>query len=127
MTPIMDLKILTETQQAALTDLMVLAMYADGHLAIAEETRIRELLGRMGIEADSDRDRKIDASLTRVRQHVASAEAAQAYAAKLAGAFQVRNERRQVLDFLDALLATDSHITLAESSLSTAVREALRL
>jgi uncharacterized tellurite resistance protein B-like protein len=123
----MNIADFTNEQREALLDLLVLAMYADGHLASAEEARLGELLLKMGAQSDSDRDRQLDAAVTRVRQHAASTEAAQAYAASLTQAFQARNQRRRVLDLMDDLMATDSHITLTEGSLSTVVREALRL
>jgi hypothetical protein len=123
----MNIADFTTEQRLALLDLLVLAMYADGHLAAAEEARIRELLLKMGAESDSDRDRQLDAAVTRVRQHAGGTAAAQAYATSLAQAFQARNQRRQVLDLVDALTASDSHITLAEGDYSTAVREALHL
>ncbi len=123
----MDFRTLSEPQQVAVTDLLVLAMYADGHLASAEEARIREFLGQAGVAAGYERDQKLDAAVTRVRQHAATPETARAYAARLAQAFHARNERRQVLELVDALLAADGNITLAEGSFSTAVREALNL
>ena len=123
----MNIADFTQPQRLALLDLLVLAMYADGHLASAEEARIRELLLKMGAESDSERDRQLDDAVTRVRQHAGRTEAAQAYATCLAQAFPARNQRRQVLDLMDNLMATDSHIALAEGSLSTVVREALQL
>jgi uncharacterized tellurite resistance protein B-like protein len=123
----MNLRSLSEPQVAALTDLLVMAMYADGHLASAEEARIHELLGQAGAATDSERDQKLDAAVTRVRQHAGTAAAAQAYATRLAQAFQTWNERRQVLDLVDALVASGSHITLTEGTLSDVVREALKL
>jgi len=123
----MNLTTLTEPQRSALVDLLVLGMYSDGHLAAAEELKIRQAIGRLGIEGESDIDRAFDASVTRVRQHAANAQAASAYATNLAQAFPARDQRRQAHDLVNAVLESDRHIAATESEFATTVREALRL
>ncbi len=123
----MNLKTLNEQQRGALLDLLVLGMYSDGHLAVAEDAEVRQLLGDMGFDADSDRDREIDAAVTRVRKHTSSAESAREYATGLAQAFQVRDQRRQVQERLNDLLASDKKVTAVEKSFAAVVVEALRM
>jgi uncharacterized tellurite resistance protein B-like protein len=123
----MNLRTLSEQHRHALLDLLVLGMYADGHLAAAEDAEVRRLLGETGVEADSDRNREIDAAVTRVRKHTSSAESAREYATSLAQVFQARDQRRQVQERLSELLAIDRKVTAAENSFSAVVVEALRI
>jgi uncharacterized tellurite resistance protein B-like protein len=123
----MNLKTLNEQPRLAFLDLLVLGMYSDGHLAAVEEAKIRDLLGEMGVEADSDRDLEIDTAVTRVRKHTSSSESAREYAASLARVFQAKDQRRQVLDRLNDLLASDKNVTASESTFAAVVVEALRL
>ncbi len=123
----MNLKTLSEPQRRALLDLLVLGMYSDAHLAAAEDADVRQLLGEMGFEADSDRDREIDAAVTRVRKHTASVKAARNYATDLAQVFQAKDQRRQVHELLDELLASDDTVAESEKNFAAVVGEALRV
>ena len=123
----MDLKSLSEPQRQALLDLLVLGMYSDGHLAAAEFVKLRQLLGRMGLDSEFDRDRALDASATRVRKAASNSEAARGYATGLTQMFQSKDQRRQVHDLLDDLLGVDNQVAIVESNFSAVVREALRL
>jgi len=122
----MNIKEFTEQQQQALLDLVTVAMYADGHLASADDERVLRLLGTMGFTTDYDRSKHYDAAVTRVSRHSQTAESARAYAATLAQAFSTREQRRMVEGMLDDVVTSDSHITLQETSLLSVVREALQ-
>ena len=50
----MNVQVFNEAQQQALLDLLVLAMYADGHLGSAEDDRVRRLLAAQGQTAEYD-------------------------------------------------------------------------
>ena len=123
----MNLKTLSEPQRRALLDLLVLGMYADAHLAAAEDSDVRQLLGEMGFDTDSDRDREIDAAVSRIRRHTSSVEAARERATELALAFPAKDQRRQVHELLDELLASDNTVTESEKSFAAVVGEALRV
>ena len=122
----MNIKNLTEQQKEALLDLAMLAMYADGNLADAEDARVRRLVGAMGFATEYDCERQYDASVSRVRRNMPSAEAGRQHAAALARSFTTREERLQVLEVLDELVTSDRHVSLQETSLLSAVREALQ-
>src|SRR5438445_10833736 len=98
-------------QRQALLDLLVLAMYMDGNLASAEEARVEQLLGAMGVDSDYDRNRDFDAAVTRVRQHSQSAEDARACVARLAGSFTTPEHRRKVYNTLSELTALDGQVS----------------
>ena len=122
----MNIKDYTEQQKQALLDLVTLAMYADGHLASAEDERVLRLLGTMGFTTDYDRSKHYDATVTRVSRHSQTAESARAYAATLAQAFSSSEQRRMVEGILDDVVNSDSHVSLRESGLLAIVREALQ-
>ena len=62
----MDLNAFNPRERQALLDIFVLGMYADGHLASAEDAQARRLLAAMGHETLDDRNRELDAAITRI-------------------------------------------------------------
>lgn len=123
----MNLQTLNDAQRSALLDLLVIGMYADAKLANVEDAKIRDVLSQMGATSESDADRQFNAAITRVRRKVISGDSAREYATALSKAFTTRDQRRQILDLVTAVLESDSHITVAESEFATIVSEALRL
>jgi uncharacterized tellurite resistance protein B-like protein len=121
----MTIQDFTEQQKQALLDLATLAMYADGHLASAEDERVRRLLGKMGFRAEYDCNREYDAAITRIRPHFESAANARAYAEGLAQIFSSREQRLVVLEMLDDVVTSDRHVSLQESDLISSLREIL--
>jgi hypothetical protein len=67
-----DLTDFSADQYQALFDLLVLAMYADGHLTTVEDEQLQKLLTAMGHTEESDRQREFDAAVTRMRPFVQS-------------------------------------------------------
>lgn len=118
----MNIKDLTEQQTQALLDLALLAMYADGHLASAEDERIHRLLTAMGFATDYDRAKQYDASISRISRHSQTAGDARAHTAMLAQVFTTRELRGRVLDVLDDLAASDNRVAPQESSYLAVVR-----
>ena len=120
----MNLKMFNEQQRQALLDLVMLAMYADGHLAAMEDERIVHLLSAMGFTTDYDRGKHFDASVSRVTRHSVNAAAARTHAAKLAKNFTTQEQRREVQDVLEDFMESDNNVTPQESSFLSGVREA---
>ena len=60
----------SEAQRRALFDLLILAMYADGHLTTVADEQIEQLLVAMGFTEESDRQREFDAAVTRMRPFI---------------------------------------------------------
>jgi uncharacterized tellurite resistance protein B-like protein len=118
---------LTSVQQQALLDLAMLAMYADGHLASSEDARVLRLLTALGYNTDYDRGRLYDVAVTRVRQHLTTADAASSYARELAAAFPDAGQRRDVHDLLTEILSSDNRVAPQEATFLTTVRQALAL
>jgi uncharacterized tellurite resistance protein B-like protein len=115
------------TQRQALLDLLVLAMYVDGHLTLAEDARLKRLLTAMGCETDYDRNRLADAAVTRVRQHSLTAQAAREHALELSRHFIITEHRRQVCDWLDDLLASDGRVDPQEGQFISVIKELFKL
>ena len=110
----MNIADFTEEQRVALLDLLVLAMYMDGKLASAEETRVQQLLVAMGLSSVYDRNRQFDASVTRVRPYAQSAGAARECITGLAGNFTTPEQQRIVHDILHDLVASDGEVCAEE-------------
>lgn len=115
---------LSPPQKAALLDLTLLAMYADGHLASIEDQRIHRLLGQMGYASESEQNREYDASVARISRFTQTPEASLAHATTLAHNFPLHEQRRLVQTTLDDLVTSDTRVSLQESGLLSGIREA---
>ena len=82
-----DLTGFSTAQQWALFDLLILAMYADGHLTTFEDEQLQKLLATMGFTDEIDRQREFDAAIARIRPCVQSIQKAKEQALLLAAAF----------------------------------------
>jgi uncharacterized tellurite resistance protein B-like protein len=122
----MNIAGLSAQERQAFLDLLVLAMYADGHLASAEDERIQRTLASFGLETDYDRGKCLDASVTRVRENGSTPEAARRFAASLAGSFASRDSKRTVYHALAELTASDSQVSEEEKGFLSVLREILQ-
>ncbi len=123
----MNLTDFSPLQQQALLDLAVLAMYADGHLASAEDDRLSRLLVAYGQRSEYDRNQAFDAAVARVRPHLGSAEKMRVFIVNQAGVFETASLRQYAVDVLDDLLASDNKVTEAESRCAAAIHEAFQV
>ncbi len=122
----MNIETFSEPQRQALLDLVILAMYADGHLAKLEDGRVHLLLGAMGFHSSFERNTHYDAAVSRVSRHSQTAESARAHATALAGSFTTRQQRQTVQEILDDIVITDSHVSAQENNLLSVVSDALQ-
>jgi uncharacterized tellurite resistance protein B-like protein len=122
----MSIKDFSAEQKQSLLDLAVLAMYADGHLAVMEDDRLQRLLATMGYDSEYDRRRYYDGAVARVRQHSQSVESARSHAATLAGNFTTAEQRHELLMIVDDLLASDGSVAPKEITYLEVVRKALQ-
>jgi hypothetical protein len=112
-----DLTEFTAAQQRALFDLLILAMYADGHLTTIEDEQLQKLLTAFGHTEEFDRQREFDAAVTRMRPFVQSIQQTKAQALLLAEAFTTRSEQKQVYAAVQQIMTTDRHVSSEESTL----------
>lgn len=112
-------------QRRALLDLALLAMYADGHLAAAEDHRVQLLIAALGHDSEATARREYDDAVGRVSRVAGSTLTAASAAKELAAKFPDAAERAEVLTVLDRLVESDRHISVAETDLLAVIREAL--
>jgi hypothetical protein len=123
----MDTTSFNDQQKQALVDLLVLGMYSDRRLTLAEDERIQGLLDAFGISSEYAREQFLDASITRISRKASSPETVGTCVAQLAVVFEAPVDRRQVLDLLSDLLESDSGLADEERDLLALVREAFEV
>lgn len=122
-----DLTGFSATQQRALFDLLILAMYADGHVTTFEDKQLQELLAAMGFAEKLDRQREFEAAVTRIRPSLQTAWKAREHALSLADPFTDRNQQRQVFSAVEQIMTFDNHISNWENTLLMELRMKFRL
>jgi uncharacterized membrane protein YebE (DUF533 family) len=123
----MEITRLTDQQRKALLDLLILAMYADGHLDLAEDARLERLLTSMGFDTEYDRDRVMDESITRLREHSENPQKGRTQAVQLAQFFKDPEQCRGVYQLIEQQVNSDNSVVPAEHEFLSAVRQALKL
>ena len=114
-------------QQRALFDLLILAMYADGHLTTFEDEQLQKLLAAMGFTEEIDRQREFDAAVTRIRPVVQSIHKVKEQAILLADAFTLRTQQKQVYEAVEQIMTFDNHVSSWENTLLMELRMKFRL
>lgn len=122
-----DLTGFSAEQNEALFELLILAMYADGHLTLVEDEQLHRLLTAMGHVEEAGRQRQFDATVTRVRPFIQSLQQAKEHALKLAAAFTDRRQQKQVLAAIEQIMTTDHHVSSWETTLLSELRLKYRL
>ncbi|HZL78937.1 MAG TPA: hypothetical protein VFC17_08790 [Candidatus Limnocylindrales bacterium] len=114
-------------QQRALFDLLILAMYADGHLTTVEDELLQQLLAAMGYAEESDRQREFDAAVTRIRPCVQSIHKVKEQALLLAETFTVSSQQKHVFAAVEQIMTSDQHVSSLENTLLSELRMKFRL
>ena len=122
-----DLTSFSIPQREAFLDLIILAMYADGHLSSVEEEHLQKLLAAMGINDEIDRAREIDGAVTRIRPNIQSIHKAKELALKLANAFKNRSQQVKVFAAVEQLMTSDNNISTWENTLLMELRMKFKL
>ena len=112
-----DLDAFSPSQQRALFDLLILSMYADGHLTTVEDEQLQKLLAAIGYTEEFDRQREFDAAVTRMRPFVQSIQQAKEKALSLADAFTTRNQQKQVYAAIQQIMTSDKNVSSWETTL----------
>ena len=123
----MEISRLTLQQQAALLEILILAMYADGRLDLEEDARLNRILTTMGVETEYDRDRVLDETITRLRTHSQNSQIARNHAVQLAKSFTDPEQCRGVYQLIEQQVNSDNNVAPAEHEFLAAMRQALRL
>lgn len=122
-----DLTGFSAAQQRTLFDLLILAMYADGHLTTYEDELLKKLLTDMGHAEESAREREFDAAVTRMRPFTQSIQKAKDQTSLLARAFTTRPQQTQVMAAVHQIMTTDFHVSSWESTLLSELRLQFRM
>ena len=122
-----DLTVFSAAQQRALFDLLILAMYADGHLTTFEDEQLQKILGAMGFNDETDRQREFDAAVTRIRPNIQSIYKAKQLALGLASEFTLRSQQKQVFAAVEQIMTFDNNISTWENTLLSELRMKFRL
>src|ERR1035441_4665517 len=122
-----DLTGFSTAQQRAYFDLLILAMYADGHLTTFEDEQLQKVLAMMGFTEEIDRQREFDAALTRIRPSLKSIQTAKDRALLLADAFTTRALQKRVFEAVEQIMTFDQHVSTWESTLLMELRMKFRL
>lgn len=123
----MEISRLNDQQRRALLDILILAMYADGHLDLGEDARLQRLLIAMGVETEYDRDRELDESITRLREYSQNPRVARDRAVQLARSFTDSEQCRGVYQLVEQQVNSDTKVVPAEHEFLSAIRQALHL
>jgi hypothetical protein len=102
-------------------------MYANGNLADAKETKVESVLNTINFASDSARQKFLDASFTRARQHLGAPQATRDFVADIAKHFPTPDIRQKAYDDLADLLSTDSKGVEQDSQLLAIVKELFKL
>src|SRR5687767_11670213 len=102
-------------------------MYQDRHIAAAEDERIQTLLESFELTSDYARQQFADASFARVNKQPRTAEGIRSAVFEYTSKFKDAGQRKQALDALAELLASDSRMTTEEDRFLAMVQEALAL
>ena len=122
-----DLASFSATQKQALFDLLILAMYADGHLSSFEDEQLQKLLAGMGFVEEIDRQREFDAAVTRIRPALQSIYKAKELALGLADEFTERPQQKLVFAAVEQIMTIDNNISTWENTLLSELRMKFRL
>ena len=122
-----DLTGFSAAQQRALFDLLLLAMYADGHSTTFDDQQLQELLAAMGLVEKADRQREFDAAVTRIKPSTQTVWKAKELALALANAFTERSQQKQVFAAVEQIMTFDNHVSNWENTLLMELRMRFRL
>jgi hypothetical protein len=122
-----DLTGFSTFQQKALFDLLILAMYADGHLTTFKDAQLQQLFEAMGFIEGPDRQREFDASVARMQPAAQSVWKARDQAMLLAEPFTDRNHRKHVFAAIEQMMTADNHVSSWENTLLMELRMKFRL
>ena len=122
----MNLTGFNDQQKQTLLDLLVIGMYANGNLADAKEAKVEGVLNTIKFPSDIARDRFLDASFTRARQHLGSPQLTRDFVADIARHFPTPDIRQKACNDLEELLATDRDAQ-KDHQLIAIVREEFKL
>jgi hypothetical protein len=119
----MNLTHFNSDQVDGLLELLVLGMYADGHLASAEDATIRRFAAAAGLPAGYDMDKSLDRAVSVTSRHGSDSKEIADHLEELARVFTSTEIKREVLDALGKVHLSDSSEAEAEKKFMRLAKE----
>jgi hypothetical protein len=113
---------MTQPQRESLLDLLVLSIFADAHLSLAEEDTLQARISGLGWESEKPREIHFLNAMHRARAAGDSPEKTDAFVAVRASVFTTEASREAALEAIRSVLASDGHGE-AESSFLAVLRK----
>jgi hypothetical protein len=107
----------TQAEREAVIDLLVWTMFADRHVAAAEQQRIAAETKNMAWDAPSPVDHFVDKSMLRARAVLAGDQSAEKYLDEITARLGDDAMRRRALAACEALAEVDGEVAEAERQL----------
>lgn len=112
---------MTQPQREALLELLVLSIFIDSHLSLAEEETLQARIAGLGWESEKPRDIHFLTAMHRARGASESPEKTEAFLAAKTSAFTTNDCRLAALEAIRSVLASDGHDE-SESAFLTLLR-----
>jgi len=98
---------MNQSQREAIIDLLILAIYSDGHLSVEEDEGLNRLIDSLGWKSMISRDLFVDSAWTRARVAAETPESAAAYVKEHAAHFTTPEDQADAYDVLHQLVSHD--------------------
>lgn len=98
---------MTQPQREAILDLVILALFADSHLSLKEDTALQAAFDKIGWESVKPRDIFFCNSMNRARKAAESEEGMSAYLKDRAGVLSTVWSKADAFSMLQSILASD--------------------
>jgi uncharacterized tellurite resistance protein B-like protein len=108
---------LTQPQREAIFDLLLLGMYADGALKLAENAQLFSLTEQLGWESYQDRSEYSETATARVRAANETDAATSVFLTKLSGQLGDDDVKKLALGLLSKLMEADNQTLESEAGL----------
>ena len=115
---------LTQPQREAIFDFLLLGMYADGTLKLAENERLYEIVSGLGWESYQNPSEYSELATARVRKASETAADTAEFLAALSGRLENDDARTFALAVLLRVLEVDKQVGESEQSFHAAVKAA---
>lgn len=123
----MNLESLSTEQVDCLLELPVLGMYADGHLADAEDQTIKEFAREVGLRSGYNTEQAIDRAIGAVRQVPRDEAGLRTAVERIAGVMDEEDVRGTALEALNAIHTSDANDAQSEIKFHKIVQDAFDL
>ena len=98
---------MTQDSRKAIIELLLLSIYTDDHLSLAEDSVLNQAIDSLGWESDEPKDQFIFTAFAAVREANADAASAQAFFTSRAGTIKADACEGEALTWLTKVLGAD--------------------